>query len=66
MRADYEFLKSLETKLGPSVEELNETTNANNSPTYNDILENKEEIKETVKAGLHFLEDREEFWTNVK
>ena len=63
LRDDYEFLKSLETKLEPAASE-----------DHNDEEEVEEEEFDTtgevlrmmVKDGINYLDDRAEFWINMK
>ena len=31
-----------------------------------EVIKSTEEMKIIVREGLHFLQEREEFWTNVK
>ena len=63
LKDDYEFLKSLETKLEPAASE-----------DHNDEEEVEEEEFDTtgevlrmmVKDGINYLDDRAEFWINMK
>ena len=59
MRADQEFLKKLEKNLMTTEEVLDEASN-------DEVMKSTEEMKIIVREGLHFLQEREEFWTNVK
>ena len=59
MRADQEFLKKLEKNLVTTEEVLDEASN-------DEVIKSTEEMKIIVREGLHFLQEREEFWTNVK
>ena len=59
MRSDHEFLKHLQNILGPAGE-------ASEDVTKHKIVDSTETMKIIVKEGLDFLQDREEFWTNVK
>ena len=59
MRADQEFLKKLEKNLVTTGEVLDEASN-------DEVIKSTEEMKIIVREGLHFLQEREEFWTNVK
>lgn len=59
MRADQEFLKKLEKNLMTTEEVLDEASN-------DEVIKSTEEMKIIVREGLHFLQEREEFWTNVK
>ena len=61
MRTDYEFLKNLENILEPGEgEEILDTAETE------DILDTKEEMRRIVQEAVTFLEERDEFWTNVK
>lgn len=59
MRADYEFLKNLENILQHGVETFD-------SAEREDIMETREGMKTIVQEAITFLEERDEFWTNVK
>ena len=59
MRADQEFLKKLEKNLMTTEEVLDEASK-------DEVIKSTEEMKIIVREGLHFLQEREEFWTNVK
>ena len=59
MRADQEFLKKLEKNLMTTEEVLDEASN-------DEVIKSTEEMKIIVREGLHLLQEREEFWTNVK
>ena len=59
MRADYEFLKNLENILHHGVETFD-------SAEREDIMETREGMKTIVQEAITFLEERDEFWTNVK
>lgn len=59
MRADYEFLKNLENIFQHGVETFD-------SAEREDIMETREGMKTIVQEAITFLEERDEFWTNVK
>ena len=59
MRADYEFLKNLENILQHDEETLD-------TAETEDLMETKEGMRTIVQEALTFLEERDEFWTNVK
>ena len=59
MRADYGFLKNLENILQHGEETLNITE-------AEDIMKTEEGMRTIVQEALTFLEERDEFWTNVK
>ena len=59
MRADYEFLKNLENILQHGVETFD-------GAEREDIMETREGMKTIVQEAITFLEERDEFWTNVK
>ena len=61
MRADYEFLKNLENILEP--DEAEETDDIAETEG---ILETKEGMRRIVQEAVTFLEERDEFWTNIK
>ena len=61
MRGDYEFLKNLENILKPS--EGEETLDIAETE---EIVETKEGMRRIVQEAVTFLEERDEFWTNVK
>ena len=58
MRADYEFLKKLELVL-----QQDEVTEEN---TCESILRSKDEMEKIVEEAVTFLEEREQFWANIK
>ena len=59
MRADYGFLKNLENILQHGEETLN-------IAETEDIMKTEEGMRTIVQEALTFLEERDEFWTNVK
>ena len=59
MRADYGFLKNLENIFQHGEETLNITE-------AEDIMKTEEGMRTIVQEALTFLEERDEFWTNVK
>ena len=59
MRADYGFLKNLENILQHGGEILSNTGTE-------DIMKTEEGMRTIVEEALTFLEERDEFWTNVK
>ena len=59
MRADYGFLKNLKNILQHGEETLNITETE-------DIMKTEEGMRTIVQEALTFLEERDEFWTNVK
>ena len=58
MRADYEFLKNLENILEPR--------EAGDVAETEGVMETKEGVRRIVQEAVTFLEERDEFWTNVK
>ena len=59
MRADYGFLKNLGNILQHGEETLN-------IAETEDIMKTEEGMRTIVQEALTFLEERDEFWTNVK
>ena len=60
MQPDYEFLKNLENIL-----QLGEETSVDIAETES-IVETKKGLRNIVEEAATFLEERDEFWTNVK
>ena len=59
MQPDYEFLKNLENILQTGEETLDFTE-------IDDIMATKNGLRKIVEEAATFLEERDEFWTNVK
>ena len=63
LKDDYEFLKSLETKLEPAASEYH---NDEEEVVEEEEFDTGEVLRMMVKDGINYLDDRAEFWINMK